>query len=121
MKCHTVHDLGAFVDLGFRLRLMSPHKSKFKSGTVEKNSSTKNIGLPAWIESTSLRCRCNALNTKQMKKDTQKRRGPYFLFMHVRHLKAVLGYPALFSFRKTPVTYQDPDDNSSDPSKEDHQ
>ena len=68
MKWHTVHDLGAFVDLGFRLRLMSQvkinvsynsaqitHKSKFKSGTVEKNSSTKNVGPPPGIECTCLR------------------------------------------------------------------
>ena len=96
-------------------------KSNFKSRTVEKNSSTKNIGLPAGIECTSLRCRGNALTTKQMKKDTQKSREPYFLFMHVRYLKAVLGYSALFLFRKTPMTYQDPDDDPSDPSKEDHQ
>ena len=38
------------------------HISKFKPGTVEKNSST--IGPPAGIEPTPLRCRCNALATK---------------------------------------------------------
>ena len=62
MKCHTVHDLGAFVDLGLRLRLMSQvkvnvsynwaeitHKSKFKSGTVEKNSSNLQIYVFAML------------------------------------------------------------------------
>ena len=38
------------------------HISKFKPGTVEKNSST--IGPPAGIEPTPLRCRCNALATE---------------------------------------------------------
>ena len=36
--------------------------SKFKPGTVEKNSST--IGPPAGIEPTPLRCRCSALATE---------------------------------------------------------
>ena len=35
------------------------HISKFKPGTVEKNSST--IGPPAGIKPMPLRCRCNAL------------------------------------------------------------
>ena len=38
------------------------HISKFKLGTVEKNSST--TGPPAGIKPTPLRCRCNALATE---------------------------------------------------------
>ena len=40
------------------------HISKFKPGTVEKNSST--IGPPAGIKPTPLRCRCSALATEQL-------------------------------------------------------